>query len=64
MNLDGFVSEVVFLTHQVDQSGIERNLKIAIEDRPVYAIPNLYRTEEQKDRKSMMRIIGRLGGEK
>ncbi len=96
VNLNGFVSEVVLLSHQVDQSGIEfikaqssaqnlisqlgtlanmpvpetyirvedepsvksienriseteRNLKIAIEKRPVYAIPNLYRTEEQKE---------------
>ena len=96
VNLNGFVSEVVLLSHQVDQSGIEfikaqssaqnlisqlgtlanmpvpetyirvedepsvksienriseteRNLKIAIENRPVYAIPNLYRTEEQKE---------------
>lgn len=95
VNIDGFVSEVVLLSHQVDQSGIvfhkaqvsaqnlvsqlgvlantpvpqtyvrvedeasvkfienriaetERKLQEAIADRPTYAIPELYRTEEQK----------------
>ena len=96
VNIDGFVSEIILLSHQVDQSSnsfnramsdaqnivsqlsvlantpvpesflkveeepsvvamdsiikeTEKELQIAIEDRPTYILPDIYRTEEQKN---------------